>query len=104
VDHDDVRAIDDTREGVRDRVLAARAARDDLDWLGAAKQRRWRSFGKLRRQGYDDVVYHAAIAKRIDTALENRSSPQRQQLFGLSGPEAKAAAAGGDEGRYMQGA
>ena len=53
-------------------------------------------------QCHDNVVDYVAATKRIDTAFENRSPPQRQELLWLRGTEAKTTAAGRDKGRNVQ--
>lgn len=99
---DDIRTIDDAREGVGDRVLTARSARHDLDSLSGDKQRRRRTLDKLRWQRDHDIIDHVAVTKRVDAALENRAASQRQQLLWLVGSEAETTATGRDNGGYVQ--
>ena len=83
--------------------LATSSAGDNLDWLATRKKRGRRILRYLRRNRDDEVVDHTALLEGIDAALENRSSTEREELLGLRGAEARAAASGRDESRHMQG-
>lgn len=104
MNHHDVRAIDDARKGVRNRILSTRPPRHDLDRLSAGEQRRRWRLGHFGWHRHDEVVDQLAIPERVDAPLENRSSTERQELLRLRGAEARATASGRDEGRNMQGA
>ena len=90
VNHDDVGTIGARGERLRDGVLAASAAGDDLGGLPPDEQRR-RAVPRRSSGGqcHHHVIDHVAVAERVDTTLENRSSAQRQELLGLRSAEAR---------------
>ena len=96
-DHD-VRVRRHLLKRVRDRILPPHAAGDDPQRLGGAAQVIGRIDGEVGRQGDNDFVDRGMGEERRHASLENRSAPDRQQLFGARAAKPVTAAAGRKDG------
>jgi hypothetical protein len=94
VNDDHVSTRGDVLKRVRDRILPALAPADDVKRLGRMLEIGGRGIRQIPGQRDDHLVDEGMREERPDTALEYGASGDRQQLFGVRGPESKTASAG----------
>ena len=87
-------------ERVRHRVLAARAAGDNLQRLRRVPQVAGRVADELVRDRDDHLVHRRMIEKGRHAALEDRPATDHEQLLRRAGAESRAASARGNDRRH----
>jgi hypothetical protein len=99
VDDHQLALLVDRRKRIRHRVLPPRPARHHANALASGAQVRRRIRGKVRRERHDDLFHGRVLEKRGDTALENRSAADGEELLRHRAADPQAAAARRDDGR-----